>query len=163
MQRRDSLQGCGSSTTSLRHSENFTGFLFRNVYVSRTNVSRTKFCTTGFQTLKWTGSEVSCWWLSVNVFMSNRRYLRSSTSGVLYVPKTRACIGVRNFSVIEPVTWNDLPLEVCCMNSSVSHLQRNWRHIWWLSSIYCAAHLRCLANLRYLNGLVDWLIDRKSA
>ena len=49
----------------------------------------------------------------------DRRHLRSSTSGVLYVPMTRTRIGAWSFSVIGPVTWNDLPLELRCVNSSV--------------------------------------------
>ena len=51
--------------------------------------------------------------------VSDQRQLSSSTSGVLYVPRTRTCIGTRSFSVIGIVTWNDLPLELRCMNSSV--------------------------------------------
>ena len=44
--------------------------------------------------------------------LSDRRHLRSSTSGVLYIPRTRTWFGARSFGVIGPVTWNDLPLEL---------------------------------------------------
>ena len=61
MQQRDSLQGGGSSTTSLRHSENFTGFLFGNESIQSDS--------TGFQMFKWTGSDIPRWWLPVDVFI----------------------------------------------------------------------------------------------
>ena len=93
--------------------------------------------------------------------LSDRWHLRSSTSGVLYVPRTRTCIGTRSFGVIGPVTWNDLPLELRYMNSSVESFAKKLKtYLMSICSIYCAAHLRRLVNLRYINWLIDWLIDR---
>jgi hypothetical protein len=51
--------------------------------------------------------------------ISNRRHLRSSSTGVLSAPRTRTSIGARSFAVIGPVTWNNLPLELRCLDSSV--------------------------------------------
>jgi len=51
--------------------------------------------------------------------MLNRRHLRSSSTGVLSVPRTRTSIGARSFAAIGPVTWNNLPLELRCLDSSV--------------------------------------------
>jgi hypothetical protein len=51
--------------------------------------------------------------------ISNRRHLRSSSTGVLSAPRTRTAIGARSFAAIGPVVWNNLPLEIRCLDSSV--------------------------------------------
>ena len=67
-----------------------------------------------------------------------------STSGVLYVLRKRTSVGARSFSVIESATGNDLPFELCYMNSSLFH--RNQRHSWCSFSNCCTAHLRRLVT-----------------
>ena len=41
-----------------------------------------------------------------------RQHLRSSDSGVLYVPRTKTASGGRSFAVHDPATWNSLPVDL---------------------------------------------------
>lgn len=52
--------------------------------------------------------------------LPGRRQLRSGTTGVLHVPRTRTSIGSRSFAVAGPVTWNSLPTELRTLNLSVA-------------------------------------------
>ena len=112
---------------------------------------------------KWTGSDVPRWWLLVDVFI-----VRSTSSivnlwRVLRTEDARVYYRARSFSVIRPVTWNDLPLELRCMNSSVESFAKKLMTFLCPSGVYCAAHLRRLVILRYINWHIDWLISKQGA
>jgi len=52
--------------------------------------------------------------------LPGRRQLRSGSTGILHVPRTKTSIGSRSFAVAGPVTWNSLPAELRTFELSVA-------------------------------------------
>ena len=60
--------------------------------------------------------------------LPGRRQLRSGTTGVLHVPRTRMSIGSRSFTVPGPVTWNSLPAELQTLELSVASFAKRLKN-----------------------------------
>jgi hypothetical protein len=57
--------------------------------------------------------------------LPGRPQLRSGTTGVLHVPRSRTSIGCRSFVVAGPVIWNSLPAELRTLELSVASLAKH--------------------------------------
>jgi len=150
------------TTTSNRFLQNSTGFQFAREWCSRL------WC--------WYGRR-HCSRLSLRTLRSCclffrscvRQHLRSTSTGLLQVPRTRTTIGRRSFAVAGPSLWNSLPAALRRPEMTLHTFRRQLKaylfHIWYAgeqkeySPPRCCGVFMILAPdkklLTYL--LSDWL------